>query len=126
MWLFSNKGEDYMGKIDDILKPGKKINVADYDYSELYGMEAIIEFAANKERVGYVTATGELFPRKSYGRRYEGAEEALLFTDGSVLLCGTVSCWGGTFASHDDIFVNYYALTPKLPKPIKKSTRRRG
>ena len=47
---------------------------------------------------------------RPYSSKIDNISECALLKDGSILMCWTVSTWGGTFASHDSIEVGYYLL----------------
>lgn len=47
---------------------------------------------------------------RPYSSKIDNISESALLKDGSILMCWTVSTWGGTFASHDSIEVGYYLL----------------
>lgn len=99
-----------------------KIDATRFVWEEVTGLKEILGFTEGKT-MAYETR--EVFNRDvatdghgervfgNYGSRLDFVEEGMVFTDGSALLCGSVSTWAGTFAEHDNISVRYYALTPR-------------
>ena len=110
---------DKKPKLADLIKPPQKVFAKDYVWQELYGLNDITKFSSGKKQIGSVTVDGASQHMKgvpgwgSYSSRLQGVDEAIMFKDGTILLAATVSSWGGTFQSHDDIKVLYFALTPK-------------
>ena len=94
------------------------VDAKDYNWTKMdSGLSAMLEWLGGKTKVEAVEVQnvqearyiyGEIF--HNYGTMMDYIEEAFLFDDGSILLCGTTSSWMGTFATHDHIEVSYYTL----------------
>jgi len=92
-----------------------------YSIKKISGLINIISFVANAGDPIPVTVDRLADIREEYGDRMFGSygtrldyvEDAFQFTNGRILTCCTVSEWGGTFQTHDDIKIQYYALTPE-------------
>lgn len=97
--------------LDEAARP--TVQGDDYEWQELHGAKAIREYHVARRKIGTVKVDGYNPDILGYGDGFEGAHEAYLYADGSILICCSVASWGGTFASHDDVYVRYYGLTPK-------------
>lgn len=84
-----------------------------YIWEIVWDDRSIREYHEARKKVRDVELLGYDRSVLGYGDSYKEASEAWEYDDGSILLCATIAEWGGTFASHDDIRVNYYILTPK-------------
>ena len=94
------------------------VDAKDYDWREVgSSLDAMLEWLKGKSKVDAVQVDnvreatnewGTIF--HNYGTMMDYIDEAFLFDDGSILLCGTTRSWGGTFATYDDIRVQYYTL----------------
>ena len=94
------------------------VDAKDYLWNEVgSSLNDMLEWLKGKTKVEAVEVQnvrearytyGEMF--HNYGTMMDCIEEAFLFDDGSILLCGTTSSWMGTFATHDSIAVKYYTL----------------
>jgi hypothetical protein len=99
----------------------KMVDAQHYEWDEISsGLSNMLEWLSGKVKVGEIQVNNVDKAKSyghimfnSYGSRMQGVDEAVEFTDGCILLCGSVSTWGGTFQSHDDISVKYYTLTPR-------------
>lgn len=104
----------------------KSLDARNYEWQQLEGLRAILDFANGRKRLDnevHLTnvrdATG-YHDRPMWGPLAESldmADETVVFDDGILMVLCTVRVWGGTMASHDDIEVRYYKLTPKARKP---------
>lgn len=95
----------------------EKVNARHYQWNELHGLSSILTFTEGTKSHRHVDVEHagdikEVFTG-AYGSRFLYAEEAVQFDDGRILLAASVSEWAGTFASHDDIRIRYFGLTPK-------------
>lgn len=91
-----------------------------YEWTELYGDREIREYHNKYESFEVVDLEFQHFGRGGkefvdfgYGATYREAVEAYEYPDGTIQLCCTIAEWGGTFATHDDIVIRYYLLTPR-------------
>ena len=94
------------------------VDAKDYNWTKMdSGLNAMLDWLKGKTKVDAVVVEnvedasngyGEIF--HSYGTLMDYIEEAFLFDDGRILLCGTTRSWMGTFATHDHIEVSYYTL----------------
>ena len=101
----------------------KTVQAKDYKWSQVYGLSEMLTWPSGRAKKGEVNVvntedasyngkeSGKIFG--SYGNRLQYVDEASEFTDGSILLCASVSECMGTFAIHDNISVKYYTLEPK-------------
>lgn len=100
------------------------VQAESYYWERIWGRKDIVEYGEGREIKGTVTIAGE--PSRDvadlgYGSRYLGSTEGVEFTDGSCLVCATISEFAGTFASHDSIEVQYFVL-----EPWNKATKRKA
>ena len=111
----------------------KRIVATDYTWDEVSGLLNLLSAASGRKIKSEVSIT---FPQDkvilnsngtsvfgSYGDRLQTVTEGVLYEDGTCLVCATVSTWGGTFASHDDIRATYYKLTPIAKKTAARMDR---
>ena len=94
------------------------MDAKDYNWTKMdSGLNAMLDWLKGKTKMDAVhvdnvheakNTYGKMFG--NYGTQMDYIEEAFLFDDGSILLCGTTRSWMGTFATHDHIEVSYYAL----------------
>jgi hypothetical protein len=99
----------------------KMVDAQHYDWARVDSqLSQMLDWLSGKTKKGEVhvnnvdkAKSGKYAVFGSYGDRMSYVDEAIEFTDGSILLCGSVSSWGGTLSSQDNISVKYYALTPR-------------
>ena len=94
-----------------------------YSWETLYSQEAIQKIHNDRpyESVNIDSSLCYI----GYAAYVKEFHEAWLYFNDDILLCVTTSEFAGTFASHDDIGVKYYHLTPN-PKWKEKKTRGYG
>lgn len=127
-----------MAHLTDILEKNKRLKVDGrlYQWEQLYGLSSIIEFDGQRTKIGPVEVEkanhdyssydqrNPNLPWCTYGDRLQYVDEALLYSDGSILLAASVSSWGGTFTTHDDVSIKYYSLTPIEKKAVARQVRK--
>lgn len=95
----------------------ERVDAVHYEWKELWGLTAVTDFTrGTKSQRSVVVENAEKIKKYftgSYGSRFQYIEESVQFDDGRILLAASVSEWAGTFASHDDIRIRYFGLTPK-------------
>ena len=87
------------------------VQAEDYHWQQLWGRQTIQEFVGNRTEKADCIVKG--YKNLGYHSEFQECTEAWLYSDGVVLMCCTISSFGGTFASHDNIEVAYFGLTPK-------------
>lgn len=94
----------------------KKVDGSKYKWSSIYNLSNMLDWLSTRKKVDVIhvsNAENASGMWSSYGDCLQYVKEAYLFDDNSILVCASISSWGGTFASHDQISVQYYALTEK-------------
>jgi len=103
-----------------------------YKWQKLYGGRKEIQAYHNQRTKvedvlvewNYTRATKYDGPL-GYGDSYFNGN-GYLYSDKTILACCTIEEWGGTFATHHDVRVNFYILTPIIPKPPKVKKQRKS
>lgn len=95
----------------------ERVDAVHYEWQELWGLKAVLDFTrGTKSQRSIVIDNADKIKKYftgSYGSRLQYIEESVQFDDGRILLSASVSSWAGTFASHDDISIRFFGLTPK-------------
>jgi hypothetical protein len=113
------------------------IDVRQFEWTKLYGSEDVRAWTKGKEIREFAKVerlydhwhVAERDPLTNvaleHGDRWVETEEACIFTDGTVMVCATISEWQGTFASHDEIRVRFFAGVKASPKAEARKARKR-
>jgi len=98
----------------------QSIDGTQYEWRKIYGLSDMLSWLDGRVKVAEVdvknadaASSGNRRMWSWYGDNLRYISEAFVFDDGAALACCTISTWGGTFASHDEISTAYFALEKK-------------
>lgn len=82
----------------------------EYKWRKMYSQEQIQKIHAERTYESVFVNSDDCY--LGYASYVKAFHEAWLYPEGDILVCATTSEFAGTFASHDDVEIRYYHLTP--------------